>query len=109
MQRDSRLWAVALLVFGLGIGVYAFRPVSSTAQQPGGGTTIGPKYTVVETEGTNLLVVDNSTNTMHFYTVDPGKEVGEELHLRGSIDLNAVGKPTIKPKVLKKANTGGGQ
>lgn len=104
MRRDSRLWAVALIVFGLGFGVYAFRPAAGTAQQPAGGATAGPKYTVVETEGTNLLVVDNSTNVMHYYTVDPGKHVGEELHLRGSIDLNEVGKPSIKPKVVKKIN-----
>jgi hypothetical protein len=59
---------------------------------------------VVDTEGTNLLVVDNSTNAMYYYTVDPGKEVGAELHLRGSVDLNEVGKPSIKPKVLQKPN-----
>jgi hypothetical protein len=62
----------------------------------------GPKYTVVETDGTNLLVVDNSTNTIHFYTVDQGKEVGDDLHLRGSLDLNDVGKPTLKPKKAEK-------
>lgn len=29
------------------------------------------------------------------YTVDPGKEVGDELHLRGSLDLNNFGKPVL--------------
>lgn len=110
MRRESRLWAAALIVFGLGFGVYAFKPTAGTAQPAGGGAAGGPKYTVVETEGTNLLVVDNSTNMMHYYTVDPGKEVGEELHLRGSIDLNDVGKPSMKPKVAaKKPNPGGGR
>jgi hypothetical protein len=107
MKRESRFWAVVVLVFGLGLALNALRPVAGTAQQPG--SPASPKYSVVETEGTNLLVVDNSTNTMYYYTVDPGKEVGEELHLRGSIDLTEVGKPAIKPKVLKKANPGGGQ
>lgn len=101
MRQTSRLWAVALIVFGLGLGAFAFKPVASTAtttQQPGGGS---PKYTVIETEGTNLLVTDNSTNTVYFYTVDPDKSPGEELKLRGSVDLAEVGKPVIKPKLHK--------
>jgi hypothetical protein len=93
------LWAVALIVFGLGLGVYAFKPSASTAvtNQPAG----SPKYSVVDTEGTNLLVTDNSTNTLYFYTVDPDKGPGEDLKLRGSVDLNEVGKPVIKPRVNK--------
>jgi hypothetical protein len=53
---------------------------------------------VVDTEASNLIVVDNSTNTLYFYTEDQGKEVGEDLHLRGIIDLNQVGNRVIKPK-----------
>jgi hypothetical protein len=99
MRQQSRLWAVALIVFGVGFGLYAFRPAASTAQPAvGAGGAGGPKYTVVDTEGTNLLVTDNSTNTMYYYTVDPDKTVGDELKLRGSIDLNEVGKPVMKPK-----------
>ena len=96
MKQTSRLWAVALIVFGL--GVYAFKPGATTAQQPGGGT---PKYTVVDTEGTNLLVTDNSTNMLYFYTVDPDKNAGDELKLRGELSLNDVGKPVLKPKTHK--------
>ena len=73
------------------------------------GTALARTTTFTRQSGTNLLVVDNSTNVMHYYTVEPGKEVGEELHLRGSIDLNEVGKPSVKPKVVKKANPGGGR
>lgn len=101
MSRQSWVWAVALVVFGVGAGLLAFRPGPSAAQ-PGGGSG-GPKYTVVETEGTNLLVVDNSTNTMFYYTVDPGQEVGAPLHLRGSVDLNQVGRESVTPKAGKKA------
>jgi hypothetical protein len=104
MQRGSRLWAVALIVLGLGLAVSAFRPPSTTAQQPGvrvQNPTGGPKYTVIDTQGTNLLVVDNATNTLFYYTVDPDKQVGDELKLRGSLDLNQVGKPGIKPSVYK--------
>ena len=48
----------------------------------------GPRYTVVDTDITNLI---------HFYTVDPGKEPGSDLKLRGSLNLNEVGKPVLKP------------
>jgi hypothetical protein len=108
MQRGSRLWAVALVVLGVGLAVYAFKPSFTTAQQPEvkvvqppGGSIGGPKYTVIDTQGTNLLVVDNATNTLFYYTVDPDKQVGDELKLRGSLDLNLVGKPSIKPVVHK--------
>jgi len=99
MRQTSRLWAVALIVFGLGLGVFAFRPVATTAQPAGGGGM--PKYTVIETEGTNLIVADNSTNTLYFYTVDAEKGPGEDLKLRGEVSLAEVGKPVIKPKVHK--------
>ena len=81
------------------VGVAAltlFRPSGGTAQSPA--AVGGPKYTIVDTEGTNLLVVDNSSNTLYYYTVDPGKEVGDDLKLRGSIDLTEVGKPVVKPR-----------
>ncbi len=57
----------------------------------------GPRYSVVETEGHNLIVTDNKTNMLHFYTIDKDKEIGSELRLRGSVDLGQVGKPVIKP------------
>ncbi len=58
----------------------------------------GPHYTVVETEGHNLVVTDNASNTLYFYTVDKGQPPGSDLKLRASVDLNDVGKPTLKPK-----------
>jgi hypothetical protein len=57
----------------------------------------GARYSVVETEAHNLIVTDNKTNTLYFYTIDKDKEVGSELKLRGTIDLNQVGKPVISP------------
>jgi hypothetical protein len=60
--------------------------------------TSGPRYSVVETEAHNLIVTDNQTNILYFYTIDKDKPIGSELKLRGSIDLNKVGEPTIKPK-----------
>ena len=61
----------------------------------------GARYTVVETEGHNLIVTDNQSNTLYFYTIDKDKEVGSDLILRGSVDLTQVGKPTIKPVTAK--------
>jgi hypothetical protein len=59
--------------------------------------TSGPHYTVLETEGHNLVVTDNDTSTLYFYTVDKGKAPGSELKLRAKVDLNMVGKDSIKP------------
>jgi hypothetical protein len=58
---------------------------------------VGPHYTVVHTEGHNLIVTDNQDNVLYFYTIDKDKEIGSELKLRGKVDLNQVGKPEIKP------------
>lgn len=85
----------------LGIGAGYFLGGNGTpraAGQPAGGPVGMPKYTVVETDILSALVVDNSTNTVFFYTVDAGAEPGSDLHLRGSLDLNEVGKPVLKPK-----------
>jgi len=61
----------------------------------------GPHYTVVMTEGHNLIVTDNKSNMLHFYTIDKDKEIGSDLHLRGSVDLSQVGKESIKPTNVK--------
>lgn len=101
--------ALYLVVAVLGLMAAVFGPSWGTAQPPAAAPAAaapaavaapasGPKYTIVDTEGTNLLVVDNTANTLFYYTVDPGKTVGDELKLRGSIDLTEVGKPVIKPK-----------
>jgi hypothetical protein len=94
-------WGTALAVLVIAFGVFSFRP-RTEAQPAAAQAAAGAKYTVVDTEGTNLLVVDNSSNTLYFYTVEPGKEVGDDLHLRGSLDLSEVGKPVLKPKKAAK-------
>ena len=62
------------------------------------GATAGPRYSVVETEAHNLIVTDNQTNTLYFYTIDRDKPIGSELKLRGTLDLTKVGERVIKPK-----------
>jgi hypothetical protein len=87
------------LAFVLGIGVACLwnRTPTALADVAQPNSTGGPHYTVVETEGHNLLVTDNATNTFYFYTVDRGKEPGAELKLRAKLDLKQVGQPTITP------------
>jgi len=97
MNRKSLGWGMALAALVIAVVAFGLRP-RTEAQPATPQAGHGPKYTVVDTEGTNLLVVDNSTNTLYFYCVEPGKEVGDDLHLRGSLDLGDVGKPIIKPK-----------
>jgi hypothetical protein len=60
-------------------------------------TMSGPHYTVVETEGHNLLVTDNKTDMLYFYTIDKDAKIGSDLKLRGKVDLKQVGGPVIKP------------
>jgi hypothetical protein len=87
----------AVVVLGL-MALARMQPVRAEADPP---STAGPHYSVVETEAHNLIVTDNQTNMLYFYTIDKDKEVGSELKLRGSVDLKEVGKPVIKPTTTK--------
>jgi hypothetical protein len=92
-------WAlVAVLAV---IGVLAFNQSSPARAQGDDAGVSGPRYSVIDSEAHNLIVVDNKTNTLYFYTIDKGKEVGADLKLRGTIDLKQVGQPTIKPQQIK--------
>jgi hypothetical protein len=93
---------VPALVVGILTGMNLLQPTSSLAQKDQGAP--GSRYTVVHTEGTNIIVTDNKTNTVYYYTVDPGSEPGSDLKLRGSLDLSQIGEQVIKPKLLKKPN-----
>ena len=92
-------WVTALAVLVISLGWFEFRPRVEAQQGPSSAVT--GKYTVVDTEGTNLIVVDNGKNMLYFYTVEPGKEAGDDLLLRGSIDLSHVGKDVLKSKKYK--------
>lgn len=87
-----------VLAVGIGLGISLNRPTFADSAKTTGAT---PRYTVVETQAINLLVTDNQTNTLYFYTVDDGEKPGSELKLRGSIDLSKVGQPSITPKRTK--------
>jgi hypothetical protein len=68
------------------------------AERDAAPATSGPRYSVIETQAHNLIVTDNQTNTLYFYTIDKDQPIGSELKLRGSLDLNKVGEPILKPK-----------
>jgi hypothetical protein len=65
-------------------------------------------YTVVMTEAHNLLVTDNATNKLYFYTIDKDKPIGSPLKLRASVDLTQVGEQEVKitPHNLEKVEEG---
>ena len=56
----------------------------------------GPRYTVIETQGFNLLVTDTATNKLYYYATDKEASVGSPMKLRGSLDLSQVGREEIK-------------
>ncbi len=80
----------------LAVVILATRSQPALAQRD---TTTGayPRYSVIDTEGHNLIVTDNQTNTLYFYTIDKDAKIGSELKLRGQVDLTQVGKKVIKP------------
>lgn len=88
----------AALMLGAFLGASLNRPVLGEAAQVDKGG--GPRYSVVHTEGTNLLVTDNMGNTLYFYTIEEEGRPGDELILRGTINLNDVGKAAIKPTLI---------
>jgi hypothetical protein len=67
----------------------------------------GSHYSVVMTEGHNLLVTDNAANKLFFYTIDKDKPIGSPLKLRASVDLTKVGEEEIRitPHNLEGAGT----
>ena len=56
----------------------------------------GLRYTVIETQGFNLLVTDNATNKLYYYATDKDVPVGSPMKLRASLDLTQVGREEIK-------------
>jgi hypothetical protein len=90
--------AIALTI-GVALGLHLSQPGPGTAQPPEPPTL---RYTVVHTEGTNLIVTDNKVNTLYFYTVEQSADPGSELKLRGSLDLSQVGQKVLTPKLFKK-------
>jgi hypothetical protein len=72
-----------------------------TVQGQGGGGKGGMGgpggYSVVSTDGAHLIVTDNAAAKLYFYAIDKDGKVGDDLKLRGSLDLKDVGKASMKP------------
>ncbi len=60
----------------------------------GGGAT---KYSVISTDGAHVIVTDNAASKLYFYAIDKDGKIGDTLKLRGSVDLQDVGKPSLTP------------
>lgn len=93
--KKSGLAAVLAL-----IGIAAFWMASATRETAEAAIETKTKsgsarYTVVATEGHNLLVTDNTKDKLYFYTIDKDKPIGSPLKLRASLDLTKVGKEEI--------------
>src|SRR5262245_52184031 len=91
----KKRWPLALVA-----GLVLVAVIEIAVRQPAqaqGAAAPGVRYSVIGTEGHNLIVTDNQTNVLYFYTIDKDKEVGTELKLRAAMDLTQVGKPVIKP------------
>jgi hypothetical protein len=93
---QSRCVAVAGLTLAI-VAIALALPArqASGRTEEGSGSGSGTHYTVVMTEGHNLLVTDNATNKLYFYTIDKDKPIGSPLKLRASIELTNVGKNEI--------------
>src|SRR5262249_58545864 len=87
------LLAGLCLAAALGVGL------GLRAQDKGAAAKAGsaPRYTVVMSDGTHVVVTDNGTNRLYFYAIGPEDKVGDPLQLKGYVDLSDVGKDTLKP------------
>ena len=98
---SAEAWQTAryCLLDALGCGLLL---LASTRQRVLGGAegeakpAAGPRYTVIETQGFNLLVTDNAANKLYYYATDKDVPPGSPLKLRASLDLSQVGKEEIK-------------
>lgn len=85
---------LGLLAIGLMAGLVLTLSSDRSAAQKDMGKG---SYSVVATDGAHLIVVDNGTSKLYFYTIDKDGKIGDELKLRGTVHLQDVGKPSIKP------------
>jgi hypothetical protein len=92
------LLAVALVV-GVALTFYSNRTAVGSAANAA--DMPGARHTVVATDGLHLIVTDNMEDKVYFYAVEKDGKPGDELRLRGSADLKDVGKPVIKPTLIK--------
>src|SRR6516165_11673888 len=83
MNTKSRIVAVAAVAVAVGAIVLS-SAASRVFGRGGEDTKAGgsPHYSVVMTEGHNLLVTDNATNKIYFYTIYQDKPICSPLKIR---------------------------
>lgn len=92
--KNAGVLLAIVLVIGLVVWLNSGQPAQGQASK-------GGHFTVVATDGTHLVVTDNQANKLFFYAVDQGGKAGDDLKLRGTVNLEDVGKPSIKPITSK--------
>jgi hypothetical protein len=97
--KNRMPWAIATVAVVLALVVMARWQPARGAEE--GSPGMAPHFTVVMTEGHNLIVTDNKTNMLYFYTIDKEAKIGSDLKLRGQVDLKQVGKKVIKPENVR--------
>ncbi len=88
--------AVAVAALLVAVVALAYPTRQAEGRPEGSGSGGAPHYSVVITEAHNLLVTDNASNKLYFYTIDKDKAIGSPLKLRASINLTDVGKDEIR-------------
>ena len=96
MNAKNRIVAVSALAVAVGLIVLSSAASKVFGRGDDAKAGGGPHYSVVMTEGHNLLVTDNATNKIYFYTIDKDKPIGSPLKLRASVDLAKVGEEEIQ-------------
>lgn len=99
MWQGGSMFVLALAIIAATMFVSNTEPrVHGNAPGAAGGMAGAPHYTVIETQGFNLLVTDNSANKLYYYATDKDAPVGSPLKLRASLDLKQVGEKEITLK-----------
>src|SRR5260370_39295655 len=91
---------VAALVGGLVLGMSLSQPAH--AGGAGKGAVVAPRYSGVHTEGTELIVQDNKSDTLCFYTIYAEEKPGAVLQLRGSGELSQTGQAMTAPQLINR-------
>ena len=99
--KNYLLGALVTAVALMGVMLLDWRQPAQ-AQRADGAPSAG-RYTVIETQGFNLLVTDNAAWKLYYYATDKDAPVGAPLKLRASLDLTKVGEKqiTITPHNLE--------
>jgi hypothetical protein len=100
-MRNNWKVGMGILAVALVVGFVVMFYSSRTAVGSAAADSIGARYTVVNTDGLHLIVTDNQEGKVYFYAVEKDGKPGDDLKLRGSADLKEVGKPVIKPTLIK--------